>query len=427
MLGPPSISFAEYSVSSKNGFLPDEAPLQSLPNSYYQPWETAISQIHKFLSSSTFRQTADSLPILTTAHLTNVREWQRAYLILSFFTHAYIWESGGPSERLPPQISIPFLEVAAHFGLPPTATYSAFNLWNWAPISPEASLADPNNLRCLHTFTNTIDEEWFYLISVAMEAHGATIIPLMVSAIDGCCTQNSHLILGALTKFGYVVREIGVLLKRMNEKCDPMVFFHQIRPFLAGSKDIGAAGLPRGVFYSEDEGMGEGAEEKGEWRMYSGGSNAQSSLIQFLDTVLGVDHTHPKSPTSNSKPNFLSQMRAYMPAPHRAFLTTLSSLSPGSSPIRDYASTSTIPDLVDAYNFAVKELENFRTVHIGIVMRYIIMPSKRSDPLSGNPGPNIVVASSGKEKELKGTGGTELLPFLRGVRDETRDTAIVER
>jgi hypothetical protein len=27
-----------------------------------------------------------------------MREWRRAYLILSFMTHSYIWEAGGPSE-----------------------------------------------------------------------------------------------------------------------------------------------------------------------------------------------------------------------------------------------------------------------------------------------------------------------------------------
>ncbi len=69
----------------------------------------------------------------------------------------------------------------------------------------------------------------------------------------------------------------------MHEHCDPQRFYHEIRPLLAGSKGMAAAGLPRGVFY--DQGNG-----KGLWRQYSGGSNAQSSLIQLLDVFLGVDH-----------------------------------------------------------------------------------------------------------------------------------------
>lgn len=50
---------------------------------------------------------------------------------------------------------------------------------------------------------------------------------------------------------------------------------------------MGHSGLPRGVFYDEGDG-------NGEWRHNSGGSNAQSSLIQFFDVVLGVEHGPPE-------------------------------------------------------------------------------------------------------------------------------------
>lgn len=53
-----------------------------------------------------------------------------------------------------------------------------------------------------------------------------------------------------------------------------------------------AAGLPYGVFYDVGEGHGE-------WHQYSGGSNAQSSLIQTFDIFLGVNH----SATGEIKPS----------------------------------------------------------------------------------------------------------------------------
>lgn len=151
------------------------------------------------------------------------------------------------------------------------------------------------NLKVLHTFTGTQDEEWFYLISVAIEAHGAEIIPVMLNAMAAVRTKNSHIVLAALVKFGYCVREMGAILKRMNEKCAPDVFYQKIRPFLAGSKNMAVAGLPNGVFYDEGDG-------KGEWRQFSGGSNAQSSLIAFCDVVLGVEHWDSKD--SGSKNQF---------------------------------------------------------------------------------------------------------------------------
>jgi indoleamine 2,3-dioxygenase len=201
------------------------------------------------------------------------------------------------SQRLPPAISVPFLEVSSHLGLPPTATYAGLNLWNFSSLSPGASLSNIENLRTLHTFTGTRDEEWFYLISVAIEAHGAEIIPVMLKAMDAAQSNNPRVVISALIKFSKCVREVGVILKRMNEECDPNVFYNQIRPFLAGSKDMMLAGLPKGVFYDEGEG-------KGEWRQYSGGSNAQSSLIQFFDVALGVEHSLTGA-TKGSKPGFL--------------------------------------------------------------------------------------------------------------------------
>jgi len=143
-------------------------------------------------------------------------------------------------------------------------------------------------LSSLHTFTGTRDEEWFYLVSVAIEARGAPVIPIMLRAMDAVRANNPSLVIECLTKFVLCVDEISALLERMYEECGPEIFYHKIRPALAGSKNMAAAGLPRGVFY--DEGNG-----KGEWRHYSGGSNAQSSTIQFLDLVLGIKHFPTRS------------------------------------------------------------------------------------------------------------------------------------
>jgi len=201
------------------------------------------------------------------------------------------------SQRLPAAISVPFLDVSSHLQLPPTATYAALNLWNFTSISSGVSISNIENLRTLHTFTATRDEEWFFLISVAIEAHGAAIIPVMLKAMDAAQLKKPEIVINALIKFSKCVGEVGVILKRMNEGCDPDVFYNQIRPFLAGSKNMVLAGLPNGVFYEEGEG-------KGKWRQYSGGSNAQSSLIQFFDVALGVEHSLTGA-AKGSKPGFL--------------------------------------------------------------------------------------------------------------------------
>ena len=299
MLPPFDTDLSSFDVSPQNGFLPDELPLKRLSDPYYDSWEAIISHISSLLKSRNLRQTVKALPILSTSRLTSQREWQRAYLILSYMTHAHIWEAGGPSQVphttraaltvtnmnqiLPPSISIPFLEISSRMELPPTATYAAFNLWNFTTLSSEPDWSCLENLRILHTFTGTRDEEWFYIISVAIEGHGAKSIPMMLRAMDAVRDNEPRFVLSALMGLAGCIREIGQILKRMDEHCSPNAFYNEIRPFLAGSKDMQLAGLPRGVFYDEGDG-------KGDWRQYSGGSNAQSSLIQFFDVVLDVKH-----------------------------------------------------------------------------------------------------------------------------------------
>jgi indoleamine 2,3-dioxygenase len=304
MLQSPNIDLASFDISPSHGFLPEALPLQKLNDPYFELWEAIVSHLPVLLKNQSLRNQVNKLPILSTSRLTSEREWHRAYLILSFLAHGYIWEAGGPSQVrrtlnqfeslltehqiLPPSISVPFLDVSSHLELPPTATYAALNLWNFTTLSPWSELT-PNNLKVLHTFTGTKDEEWFYLISVAIEARGAKIIPVMVKAIDAARQNNCPVVLSALSKLTDCVREIGSLLKRMYEQCSPDVFYSQIRPFLAGSKNMMVAGLPHGVFYDEGNGGGR-------WHKYSGGSNAQSSLIQFFDVILGVEHSSTKGP-----------------------------------------------------------------------------------------------------------------------------------
>ena len=75
----------------------------------------------------------------------------------------------------------------------------------------------------------------------------------------------------------------------MYERNDPQLFYTRIRPFLAGTRN--AATLPNGVFYENESGGGT-------FRAYNGPTAAQSSLMQFIDIALGVQH-HPTGLSRN--------------------------------------------------------------------------------------------------------------------------------
>ena len=184
---------------------------------------------------------------------------------------------------LPPSISCPFVRVSETLELPACATYAALCLWNFT-IHDQTSLTKPDSLSVNTSFTRTKDEEWFFMVSAAIEARGARIISLMLKAIHSVNVNDAQSVVRSLCQVSEGIQGIAKTLERMYEKCGPSAFFHQIRPFLAGSKNMATAGLPNGLFY--DFGGGQG-----EWRQYSGGSNAQSSLIQTFDIFLGVEHS----------------------------------------------------------------------------------------------------------------------------------------
>lgn len=324
------------------------------------------------------------------------------------------------SQVLPPQISVPFLQVSAHVELPPVLTYAAANLWNFTCQGGE-DFSDLDKLRLCFSFTGTESESWFLLISVAMEAKAAGILQTMTTALHAVRARDHDGVVAGLEELRRCIDSVAQLLERMYERCDPMTFYHRIRPFLAGSQNMAAAGLPRGVFY--DEGAG-----AGEWRQLRGGSNGQSSLIQFFDVVLGVEHS---GHGDKKHASFHDEVRAYMPGPHRRFLVQVARM--GS--IRELAmvAPSDTGDaqerrLRDAYTAATAALTAFRQKHISIVTRYIIIPSKQ--PWQGRAGKQNLASSSSTSKDdeqLTGTGGTALVPFLKKARDETTEAGKLQR
>ncbi len=95
---PPAPILEEYGISPRYGFLPMELPLEVLPNPYYSRWEAVASNLHALILSRRLRGVIRVLPILSTSRLQHPAEWRRAYMLLAFMTHAYIWGGDRPEE-----------------------------------------------------------------------------------------------------------------------------------------------------------------------------------------------------------------------------------------------------------------------------------------------------------------------------------------
>ncbi|KAI1293905.1 indoleamine 2,3-dioxygenase [Xylaria venustula] len=426
---------SDYGISPTHGFLPDVLPLTRLPDPYYNKWEAIASNLQGLILSKRLRGIIDRLPVLSTVGLEHDAEWRRAYVLLTFLAHGYIWGGDTPRDRVPPSISAPLLQICHYLDIPPVSTYAASVLWNFKPLFVDEGIDDLDNIATLLTFTGSLDESWFYLVSVAIEARGGPIIPLMLTAVAAAREGDSATVTRCLHAFAERLDDLGGMLRRMHENCDPGFFYRRIRTFLAGSKNMAEAGLPDGVIYDDGSGNSEYVE-------YSGPSNAQSSLIQFFDIILGIEHrpTGKKAtPDSDSeregrtvapKHNFIQDMRLYMPGPHARFLNDVS----GVANIREFVEErrSTDKSLSIAYDACLAMLRAFRDIHIAIVTRYIVLPSRENRARSRSRSPeavrnrqNLATASRHQQyKNVKGTGGTALIPFLKQARDETGEPAV---
>lgn len=438
----------DYGISPITGFLPEKQPLGRLPEQY-SCWEAAVSDLPALIHTKQIRAVIDEMPVLSVGKLRKVEEQRRAYSVLGFLAHAYVWAPPKVHERLPRQIAAPLLEVSEQLGLPPVGTFAGLCLWNFRTVYPDVSGEhwDLSNLACHTLYTGSYDEAWFYVMSVAMERQGGPCIGNGLAAIEAAYRKDTREVSRRLTQLASAIRDLTVTLGRMPEFLDPYVFYHRLRPYLAGWKNMGKEGLPNGVFYGDET----------EGRQYSGGSNGQSSLVQVLDILLNVEHhalgerqpssalQSPQSTTTTTQSGhkesrssaFLIEMRNYMPREHRQFLVDLEQVAN----IRDFVLEQNNAELTEAYDSALMALRDFRSKHIQIVMRYISLQARKgassgdatppSQPQSGETSPELAQSTTQKNgmglsqsNGERGTGGTLLMPFLKQSRDEVSDAAV---
>ena len=249
-------------------------------------------------------------------------------------------------------------------------------LTNWRRIDPNDGI-HAENLACIQHFMGGMDEQWFFTATTALEAIGAPALVPLNQAKDAAVAGDVPQVTELLTTVRDVFKDVNVALLRIYEKCEPFIFYNRIRIFLAGWDQTGI------VF--------EGVSD--EPLKLHGGSAAQSSLIQAYDAALGIEHLHEET-----RP-FLMLMRDYMPPGHRRFVEDLAK---GLS-LYEFvqAHKSTKPDLVEAFNQCIDELDEFRKAHMEVAVRYVLKQGKNGE-------------------DGLGTGGTSFVPFLAEARKETK-------
>jgi indoleamine 2,3-dioxygenase len=295
-------------------------------------------------------------------------------VILSSLTMAHVWAGQTPDFTLPRNIAVPFVAVAKRLGRPPIVQHATLVLNNWRRLDRTKPVA-LDNLDTQATFTGGFDEKWFYLATLGVELAGAPAMAALAEASDRSQNASDSELGQCLEQVETGIRAMTAALIRIRERCEPYIFYHRIRPYLAGWP-------APGLTYS-------GASDTPQ--VWSGGSAAQSALLQSIDAALSIVHEKPVTR------DFLTDMLQYMPPKHRAFVAALRERSV----IRERALQGSA-HLRDIYNACVAATDELRRKHIGITSDYIIKQA------------HVVVGPG-----TTGTGGTDFVEFLRESRIET--------
>lgn len=383
-----------FHVSEKRGFLPKIDPLQVLPETF-APWEELAHDLPKYLAQGKARQAIGRLPLLDTYELRGTSELnERAMLLLSYFGHAYVFGDKKPSPKLPACIAVPWQRIAQRLSRPPVLSYTSYALHNWRRLNQQGPIA-LGNVALLQNFLGGMDEEWFILVHVDIEAKAAPLFPAILKAQKAVHENDSKTLTQELLTIAATLRVMQKTMERMPKNCDPYIYYHRVRPYIHGWKDNPV--LPKGLLY---EGV---AAYEGKPQRFRGETGAQSTIIPSLDAALGiVFRDENERGEKDLLLPYLREMNAYMPVGHRMFRAAIEH---GPS-VREFTlrERSNVPALLEAYNACVHVLAAFRLLHFTYAGSYINTQSRKSQ---ANP------------TDI-GTGGTPFMQYLKKHYDETR-------
>lgn len=365
-----------------NGFLPQEDPLQYLPNNFTSAaWNKTCDDLPELLQRGLVTRTVLELPVIGQAELehiaTNPRLAECAMRKLSFLVSALVHPYEGrevPTTHIPQNISVPLCYLAERLGRKPILSYASYALNNWRRIDPDSPI-HLDNIEIIDGFLKTPDENWFIIIHVAIENKARDGIEAIQRAMNACLDRDNYTLSESLYRMSCNLYALLTILRRMPDGCSTDYYWNKVRPF---------------IFFF-DEVIYEGVEElRGAPQKLHGETGAQSSVVPLFDAALGIGH----QPTELI--GHIRSMRAYMPPEHRALIGNTEELST----IRESISASGDRDHMLRYDECLSYLHMFRSQHLEWAQQYI----------------------ANKDERPFGTGGTYFMPFLEQMARETHES-----
>lgn len=388
----PHMQLSDYGMSRERGYLSHyEIDAIALP-SMFDGVLQAAGDLSGLLTTGRVRHWLDQLadPTLEDwAREAPEEEVRTAMVHYSFLVQAYVWGEPSPPPYLPANLGRPMVAVADRLGQAPLLPYSGYVLDNWYRLD-KGGPVDLSNVAMHQNFLGGVDENWFVLVHVAIEAEAGVLLDnaawLVAVAQQGDATEAERL----LAEMDAAWERIYGHFARMPEQCDPYIYFNRVRPYIHGWANNPALG--EGLVY-------EGVDRfEGRPQAYRGQTGSQSSIVPAMDALFQVGHS------DDPLKHFLTELHRYRPVPHRRFIEDLAARST----LREFVSAAAEPSLTAAFNTCLEQAARFRTRHLEYAASYI---NKQAGSIAGND-PEV------------GTGGTPFMKYLKKHRDENRAQVI---
>ncbi|KAH9492789.1 hypothetical protein Btru_024723, partial [Bulinus truncatus] len=286
-----NFDLSSFKISYDVGFML-ENPLKTLPE-YFRPWNTLAKDLPVLYKDKKVREAIKKLPLLDHKRLVGHRQLRLAHLQLSFITAGYVWQDGdqGAPKSLPENLAVPFYGITELLGIQAILGHIDLALANWSLKNPSGPY-DFENLECIYHLPGDFSGDWFCIIPFMVELTFAKCLKDFVEILNllnvagGSNPRNmlrstlENKIAQHLDEITKVINLMKTALSRTHDHLDAKIFFNQVRPFLAGWGGDGNP-MPDGLVY---EGVSATPIKM------LGGSAAQSSTLQALDSLLGVEH-----------------------------------------------------------------------------------------------------------------------------------------
>jgi len=345
------------------GFLGVSDPLNSLTtkNEKYIPaavrLENIVSVLPHWIEERCIREELvynlrEISPLIDVEFLLNQDEakTERLMHLYSYMASAYVFaRHENPATKIPSEIAVPLTMIAEKLDREPILSYASYCLTNWERINPNDEIK-LGNIKLLTNFSSSegkADEDWFILVHVDIENCAADGVSACKQLLENPWRQDDkvHNVVMAndiLTKIFVSLAKMNKTMAKMPDGCSPDNYFRLVRPYIFSFNNM----VYKGCFQDQP------VSRRGE-------TGAQSSIIPAFLAALEIEHQ------DSMLTHHLMEMRDYMPAPHRRFLSNLAIQTKNNSVmgvgLRDFARRDSV--LKDIYNECINEIIAFRNKH----------------------------------------------------------------